>query len=107
MRVLAVVVLAGLAGAATAQEVTYLGAFDGAGKDVSVAPLDALRLEYCFDTTSGQRGCSVVLYELSEGKALFRNENSEPMAFDLVTNVLTLMRDDGTELQADMTPVAR
>jgi len=99
--------MAGLAGAASAQEVTYLGAFDEAGTSVSVAPLDGLRLEYCFETTSGQRDCVVTEYELNEGKALFRNRDAEPLEFDLVNNVLVWSRGDGAEAAADMTPVAR
>lgn len=107
MRMAAGLVMAALAGAASAQEVTYLGAFETAGKSVSVAPLDGLRLEYCFETTSGLRDCIVTGYELSEGMALFRNRDAEPLAFDLVNNVLVWSRGDGTEAAADMTPVAR
>ena len=103
----ALVGLAATGGTAAAQDVAYLGDYDTAGVSVSVTPLDAMRLEYCTETTSGQRDCIVTDYEMTDGLAMFRSRDAEPLAFDLVTNVLTLTRSDGRELTADMRPVAR
>ena len=87
--------------------VIYLGTFDTAGSDISVAPLDDSRLEYCWTTTSQQSRCETYVYTLADGKARFASFSVGRFEFDLVTNVLTHRRPDGVVKFADMTPTAR
>ena len=87
--------------------VIYLGTFDTAGSDISVAPLDDSRLEYCWTTTSQQSRCETYVYSLSDGTAIFTASSDGRFEFDLVTNVLTHRRPDGIVKFADMTPTAR
>ena len=87
--------------------VRYLGAFDTAGSNISVTPLDATRLEFCWTSTSLQSDCETYVYSLDAGVARFSSFNDGTFAFDLVTNVLTQSRPDGVVKTADMTPVAR
>ena len=88
-------------------QVTYLGAFDTVGSDVSVTPLDDTRLEYCWTTTSGQAHCETYVYSLVDGTARFASFSDGRFEFDLVTNVLSQTRPDGVVKFADMTPIAR
>ena len=107
-RGLPVLALVFSAGDAAAQDaVTYLGAFDSVGSDVSVTPMTETQLEFCWTITSLQSSCETYDYVLENGKALFASPRDGEFAFDLVTNVLTQRRPDGVTKTADMTPVAR
>lgn len=101
-------VLAVFAGPALAQDaVRYLGAYDRAGNNVTVTPLDDIRLEVCWTIASLQSRCETFVYTLEAGKARFASFTEGQFAFDLVTNVLTQTRPDGVVKVADMTPVPR
>ena len=93
--------------AAAQDAVRFLGAFDTAGSDISVTPLDDTRLEFCWTNTSLQSECQTFVYTLESGTAQFASFADGQFTFDLVTNVLTQSRPDGVVKTADMTPTAR
>ena len=108
MRRLIVIGLMVSAAPSMAQDaVRYLGAFDTVGSNISVTPLDATRLEFCWTNASLQSQCDTFVYTLDAGTARFASFADGQFTFDLVTNVLTQARPDGVTKTADMTPVAR
>ncbi len=87
------------------QPVSYLGAFDSIGSEVSVTPLSEDRLRFCVEKTAGQSDCASVPYTVGDGIARFAIPGYGSLAFDLVTNVLELTETEGKAFSADMTPV--